>query len=49
MKRNTISSATLVLSAASTVPSDKTATEIIKLSFRPHLSATGLSANAPMM
>ena len=49
MKRNTISSVTFVLAAASAVPSENTATEIPRLSFRPHLSAIVLSANAPMM
>ena len=39
MNRNTISSVTLVLAAASTVPIENTATEIPRLSFRPHLSA----------
>ena len=49
MKRNAISSTTLVLVAASTVPTENTATEIPRLSVRPHLSAIVLSANAPMM
>ncbi len=49
MKRNTISSVTFVLAAASTVPIENTATDIPRLSFRPHLSAIVLSANAPMM
>ena len=49
MKRNTINSVTFVLAAASTVPIENTATDIPRLSFRPHLSEMVLSANAPMM
>jgi hypothetical protein len=49
MKRNAITSVTLVLTAASVVPTEKTATDMPRLSFRPHLSAMVESANAPMM
>ena len=44
-----ISSVTLELIAASTVPIENTATEISRLTRRPNLSAIVLSANAPMM
>ena len=49
MKRKMISSVTLALSAASTVPIENTATEICKANLRPHLSAIVLSTKAPMM
>jgi hypothetical protein len=49
MNRKMISSVALVLSAARRVPIENTLTEIARLSFRPHLSAIVLSANAPMM
>ena len=49
MKRKMINSTTPELSAASTVPSENTATEIDRLKRRPHLLAIVLSAKAPMM
>ncbi len=49
MNRKMISSVTFVLSAARTVPIENTATEMPRLSRRPHLSAMKLSAKAPMM
>ncbi len=49
MKRKMISSVTLALKAARIVPSENTATEMPRLSLRPHLSAIVESAKAPMM
>ncbi len=49
MKRKAMSSATFVLAAASTVPTEKTPTDTPRASRRPHLSAIWLSAKAPMM